>query len=272
MGPLLHISVLKITFKKSWCCCFSYIILTLLHLLVQTVADKMCCLSYVCFCIQFCILVCFEQQRSGRHLSTTARPCLLQNAKLFAYGKYKWNLWEQGRRNATHHWKIQRKADVHIMLLFITSAIQWIDCIKNNIKHYCDFCCCHFFHPFTFSSLLNTGSDIENKMMERVTVTMGKQAQKDICVPTTVKYVVCIFSRVATVLQVETQPSPYWETDWFASDANINWRLAAVMTQLRQQKQVASGKRERFDFLLISCSPGECLVLWFHIQFLTVIN
>lgn len=43
-------------------------------------------------------------------------------------------------------------------------AIGWIKCVKYHITHYCDFCCSHFFHPFTFSSLINTGSDIENRM------------------------------------------------------------------------------------------------------------
>ena len=38
------------------------------------------------------------------------------------------------------------------------------------------------------------------------------------------------------------------EADWFASDANINWRRAAETIKLKQQKKVASGKegeRER---------------------------
>lgn len=97
-----------------------------------------------------------------------------------------------------------------------------------------------------FSSLINTGCDIQGNYRKRVTgctelhqQTPGKQVSKAICIaPTATKHMAYTFCSVATAPLVDTPSLPLTEADWFASDANFNWRSGAVTMQLRQQKEI----------------------------------
>lgn len=131
----------------------------------------------------------------------------------------------------------------------------------------------------------DTGCDIQVNDRKRVTVntelhyhTLGKQVQKDVRIAaTTTKHMAHKFCSVATALLGNTPFLPLIDADWFASDANTNWRRTAVMMQLRQQ--VASGKGERdltssirLGFSVHLVKPTECLVSLFHGHFSTIIN
>lgn len=97
---------------------------------------------------------------------------------------------------------------------------------------------------------------------------VGKQVQKDICFLAAAKW--GSYGLLCSYVHTHSQ------ADWFASDANANWRRAAVMTQLRQQQEkrgkvLQARERERFDFLwqsghfLFTClhwTPAALITKW----------